>query len=182
MTERDIFMKLFDFSINTYYLWKKQGRLIFDLLDKYFSKEDLEEFITTGKVSRYEAAENNIYANHIRKTEILKFFSISDVQKLAIALAESLRKNGIESGSVKYLENIPGMQQFIDMLEHILVDRISELKQNTDDQTFKFVLEDFNEKVGFDFSKEDKPIISHILDRYKVYNTLYKLEKSISVE
>ena len=44
MTEREIYMNLFDVSINTYYNWKKENRPIINLLDKYFSKEDLEEF------------------------------------------------------------------------------------------------------------------------------------------
>ena len=65
LTEREIFMKLFDFSINTYYLWRKQGRLIFNLLEKYFSKEDLEEFVKTGKIQRLENQNiDNAFIDH----------------------------------------------------------------------------------------------------------------------
>lgn len=35
MKEREIFMNLFDISINTYYNWKKENRPIIKLLEKY---------------------------------------------------------------------------------------------------------------------------------------------------
>lgn len=54
MSERDIFMQLFNISVNTYYLWKKQERPIVKLLEKYFLKEELEEFLNTGKILKYE--------------------------------------------------------------------------------------------------------------------------------
>lgn len=53
-SERDIYMELFNISINTYYLWKKQGRPIINLLEKYFTKEDLEEFLKSGKIERLD--------------------------------------------------------------------------------------------------------------------------------
>ena len=52
--ERDIYMELFNISINTYYLWKKQGRPIISLLEKYFTKEDLGEFLKTGKIKKLD--------------------------------------------------------------------------------------------------------------------------------
>lgn len=54
MTEREIYMNLFNVSINTYYNWKKEDRPIINLLDKYFSKEDLEEFLKTGEITKLE--------------------------------------------------------------------------------------------------------------------------------
>lgn len=41
-------------SISGYYKWKKQNRLIINLLEKYFTKEDLKEFIKIGKIMRIE--------------------------------------------------------------------------------------------------------------------------------
>lgn len=58
--ERDIYMELFNISINTYYLWKKQGRPIISLLEKYFTKEDLEEFLESGKVRKFDSIDNTI--------------------------------------------------------------------------------------------------------------------------
>ncbi|MDD5407064.1 MAG: hypothetical protein PHE73_09020 [Sulfurovaceae bacterium] len=48
--------KCFGFSPQTYFNWKKEEskRPIITLLAKYFTKEDLEEFVETGKISRLE--------------------------------------------------------------------------------------------------------------------------------
>lgn len=45
---------IFSTAEGTFYKWKKEERPIVALLERYFSKEDLEEFLNTGKVSRYE--------------------------------------------------------------------------------------------------------------------------------
>lgn len=65
MSTRDIFIRLFDFSINTYYLWKKQNRPIINLLEKYFKKEELEEFLETGKIEKFEKSKNSEFLQHI---------------------------------------------------------------------------------------------------------------------
>lgn len=41
-------------SISGYYKWKKEGRPIINLLEKYFTKEDLAEFLETGKIEKME--------------------------------------------------------------------------------------------------------------------------------
>lgn len=41
-------------SANTYYNWKKEKRPVISLLEKYFTKEDLEEFLEYGTIERYE--------------------------------------------------------------------------------------------------------------------------------
>lgn len=61
--ERDIYMELFNISINTYYLWKKQGRPIISLLEKYFTKEDLEEFLVSGKIAKLDYVDS--YLNNL---------------------------------------------------------------------------------------------------------------------
>jgi hypothetical protein len=186
-------MKLFDFSINTYYLWRKQGRLIFNLLDKYFSKEDLEEFIATGKVSKYEAIENNIFTSHIRTTEILKFLSMIETATLKNTLIEMLKANNINTGTVEYLKSKRSKYEVIKKIRNLLDDLYNEKQEdrrynssipnidpiNSENQSwfeFEKVLSDFNDKLGFDFNIADRVIIDNIISRYKVYNTLYKLE------
>lgn len=46
-----------DISKPSYYVWKRQGRPIFKLLETYFSKEELQEFLDTGKISKFEILE-----------------------------------------------------------------------------------------------------------------------------
>ncbi len=54
-------VKILDVSKNTYWNWKNQNRPIISLLDKYFSKEDLQEFLQTGKIERLECSTEKIY-------------------------------------------------------------------------------------------------------------------------
>ncbi|WP_415396291.1 hypothetical protein [Sulfurimonas sp. CS5] len=56
MKEEEIYVKLFGFgSPTTFYSWKKDPkRLAIKLLEKYFTKEDLEEFLETGKINKME--------------------------------------------------------------------------------------------------------------------------------
>lgn len=44
MTFKETMATLFSTAEGTYYKWKKEERPIIKLLDKYFSKEELEEF------------------------------------------------------------------------------------------------------------------------------------------
>lgn len=50
MSEREIYMSLLGISVNTYYLWKKQQRPIMTLLEKSFTKTELEKFVTVGEL------------------------------------------------------------------------------------------------------------------------------------
>ncbi|WP_321469313.1 hypothetical protein [Halarcobacter sp.] len=45
---------LFDFTRQTWSKWKIEKRPITQLLEKYFTSEDIEEFLNTGKISRLE--------------------------------------------------------------------------------------------------------------------------------
>ena len=49
--------ELFGFSTQSYFNWKKDAktkRKIINLLDRYFTKHDLEEFLEKGKISKFE--------------------------------------------------------------------------------------------------------------------------------
>ncbi|MDY0196002.1 MAG: hypothetical protein WC253_06185 [Sulfurovaceae bacterium] len=209
MTEREIYMKLFDVSINTYYLWKKQGRSVFTLLEKYFTKEDLEEFIFSEKISRYEGKDSKKIDDYIRISEIIKLLTKYKADTLSIALSESLESCGIISATSKRLKDFIHKDSFLKELEKILRDLDSEksynkdkgkslpknieleinekenfrlIKNNADKtsfketHTFQSIVNDFNDKIGFDFNENDHWIIWKIISRYKVYNTLYDLD------
>lgn len=54
MTFKETMAKLFSTSEGTYYKWKKEERPIIKLLDKYFDKTDLEEFLVTGNIKKMD--------------------------------------------------------------------------------------------------------------------------------
>lgn len=51
-------------SRSAYFKFKKEERPVIALLEKYFSKEELEEFLHNGKIERFEQF-NNMNAQHV---------------------------------------------------------------------------------------------------------------------
>lgn len=49
-----LLVQLFMFTRQTWSVWKKQERPIVDLVEKYFTDKDLEEFIETGKIQKQD--------------------------------------------------------------------------------------------------------------------------------
>lgn len=52
-------VKLMGFSKNTYFNWQKENRPIISLVKKYFSEEEIEEFLKTGEISKLEKINNS---------------------------------------------------------------------------------------------------------------------------
>lgn len=177
MTERDTFMKLLDISVNTYYLWRRQGRLVLNLFDKYFTKEDLEEFVTTGKIAKFDGVENSKLVNYIRESEIIKLLTKYKAEDLAHSLAKSLESAEVISGTSKRLHKTKIKYDFLKELERILDDLSHEISKG-EYTTFQSVIDSFNDDIGFDFNGNDKLVVSHIIGRYRVYNTLYDLDSN----
>ena len=49
-----ILAKILGKSLKTVSNWKNENRPIINLLEKYFTKKDLEEFLETGKIQKQE--------------------------------------------------------------------------------------------------------------------------------
>lgn len=47
-------LELLDIAPRTYYLWKKEGRPIINFLEKYFTSDDIDEFLHTNSISKME--------------------------------------------------------------------------------------------------------------------------------
>ena len=47
VNEKNI-LQLMCYSRNTYYVWKREKRPIIELIDKYFTNYEIEEFLKTG--------------------------------------------------------------------------------------------------------------------------------------
>ncbi|OGS70806.1 MAG: hypothetical protein A3F91_09845 [Flavobacteria bacterium RIFCSPLOWO2_12_FULL_35_11] len=86
MNYKELMGKIFDFYPSTFYTWKKQGRPIIALLEKYFSKEDLEEFLDAGSISKME------YVSKDYSSVELEFLAKnSDAVKMYIKSVEGLK-------------------------------------------------------------------------------------------
>jgi len=54
-----VIAKLIGNTERTIFAWKKENRPIINFFEKYFSEEDLEEFLTTGKIEKLEHDKKN---------------------------------------------------------------------------------------------------------------------------
>jgi hypothetical protein len=50
----ELLVKLFGWSRTTYFSWKKEKRPIIDLVHKYLDEESIQEFLDTGRISKFE--------------------------------------------------------------------------------------------------------------------------------
>lgn len=55
--DRAIYMKFFQISVNTFYLWKKQKRPVVEFFSKYTTDEEIIEFMETGKIQKQDRLE-----------------------------------------------------------------------------------------------------------------------------
>ena len=53
VNEKNI-LQLMCYSRNTYYVWKREKRPIIELIDKYFTNYEVEEFLKNGKIEKQE--------------------------------------------------------------------------------------------------------------------------------
>ena len=96
-------------SKNSYWNYKKQERPIILFLEKYFTENDLEEFLTTGKMTKLEEKEDSY----------LTFMLIDYVK---YNLKEKLNKLLFKTGVFNWLENIIPKNIFLNILKEISED------------------------------------------------------------
>ena len=77
---KNILSKMFSSSVQALYKWQKEKRPIVVFLEKYFSAEELEEFLETGKM---------------KKLEIVKFFSVDELEKKLFKTDDEIKKDHI---------------------------------------------------------------------------------------
>lgn len=58
MKDDEIYTQLFQFSRPTFFKWKREKVPVMQLISKYFQKEDLEEFLQKGFISKFEKFED----------------------------------------------------------------------------------------------------------------------------
>jgi len=61
-------------SVSGFYKWKKQNRPIIKLLEKYFTKEELEEFLQTEKIDKLENINLFFEKREYLKKKYLQYF------------------------------------------------------------------------------------------------------------
>lgn len=73
MRHEEVMCNFFNFSAPTYYKRKREGNLAIKFIEEYFVKEDLEEFIKTGKMGKLNYIKKY---EEIKKEKTIKYLSL----------------------------------------------------------------------------------------------------------
>ncbi len=116
-------------SENTYYDWKKQNRPILKLLEKYFTDEEINEFLTSGKIEKLEKEENNENENSLTRTLLIdnSLYTVKEkiknrlhgtyrVKEIIIEACKSIKN---EENNIEYLN---AKQRLIDTIKGIEIE------------------------------------------------------------
>jgi len=84
ISKNDIYSKIFGFNPSTYYRWKENRRPIIDLINKYFSVSELNDFLNEKQIQRFELSErqkqNRIYISDKYINIFLKEISLFRIE------------------------------------------------------------------------------------------------------
>ena len=92
MNFEKLILELMCFSRNTFYVWKREERPIISLIEKYFSNEDLKEFLETGGIKKFENIKF-ITDNYIAKNQA---FYVNSFKNSDSCLSEGVNNNFID--------------------------------------------------------------------------------------
>ena len=114
---KDLIAKILGVTVKSVYNYEKEKRPIITLLEKYYTDEDLEEFLGTGKISRLETAE--ISKSKINQYEEIvldnALYTVKD--KLKVYTAKVLQGGGYKLKDVllKALDDISNGLETLDI-------------------------------------------------------------------
>ena len=94
---KEAIKKVLSISDKSYYNYKEQRRPVILLLEKYFTKEDLNEFLETGKITKLENLPNfnkevNRIVNKIEK-RLIPNINVDDIMFIAKEFTFDLNRN-----------------------------------------------------------------------------------------
>jgi len=173
MTFKEIMAALFSTSESTYYKWKKENRPIINLLSQYFSVKELEDFVTTSQITKFELIkELSVEELEAKLSNIGYYDRDQRVQEIILLLKKYSTKELLNA--LNYCFDKYEMTNRWNYDKYAIIEKIRNLLQ---DQSHNDLIIDFNEKIGFDFNINDIKAIEYLLMRFKVYNTLYEIEE-----
>ncbi len=111
-------VKLFQITRQTWTNWKKEERPIVELIEKYFTDEDIEEFINTGICSKLEKKDNISHKNTNIQNEINS--KLMNFQKEALLRALRVSLKSIKNDNYTLLEQIEKIKNENSFFEQII--------------------------------------------------------------
>lgn len=180
-------------SISGYYKWKKQNRLIINLLEKYFTKEDLEEFIKIGKIMRIEDNKDQELLNNEASKIYNHFISslyLKDKTLLKLFLIVINKAN--ETSANLNLNFIDLVFEAEDEKENKikLIKEFNKISQNSNTLFFysiKFMVQNGFDKISYNFFNEyygedNMKMIWFIINYIQLFLELFHKKEFMSYE
>ena len=168
----------------SYSNYATQDRAIIKILEKYFKKEELEEFLKNKKIKKMELIRGLSIEELEDKLSTLDHYDKDQRVKEIILLLNkntTLELTNILNSCLEQfnLNHIANYDKFaiIEKLKNLLEDLLHENKDTSYESQFSSLIKCFNKKIHFDFSSNDIPVLLHILTRFDVYNNLYGLNE-----
>lgn len=192
MKKDELFSKLFEFSIPSYYNWKKENRPVIKLLEKYFSNDELEEFLEKEKIQKFDLFNKYIKEKNMKVDKYLDYFdnnykSFLDYNDeiINIYMESFVEYNSKESFFIQFHTNVLKINdEYIqkklsfllkDMIENEIIKILEEIVDMLVSSDFKILVE----KSWYESNKRrDEATIQYIIfNIYKYKKDLSKKEK-----
>lgn len=188
MNRKEIIESLYGFSEGTYYNWKKEQRLILQLIDKYFSEDEVVEFIKTGKIKKFDMFRNLSkeevedmsaskdllpllddfahYSLNKKLIDFFKIFNISDITKYPLKKMLASIINDVKIDGSFNRQN--AKELLIISLKTYLkkVDGFDMLENNFDERYLTY-LENLINFINNEFSKIEAFLLIRDFNRYE---------------
>ncbi len=187
MNYNEIMSKLFGFSAPTYFRWKKEKRSIINLIDNYFTKEELIEFIHSGVVKKYELTKNmdfeeisnlvhkNDSIKNTRLFEIIDFLKRISIKDFRDNFITILEENLITSGTYTSILNTQNKFAVLSQFQKFFVEAHWD-----NDISAKFtaitIINSMSKKLNFKLEPDDLNEILEIYHKFDMYDRLFNIE------
>jgi len=147
----EMLTRFFGWSRGTYFSWKKEGRPVIKFVLKYLTEKDIEEFIETGKIAKFE----KLLINSDEDELLEKHIAYELRHKLYLDTASSFGN---------WLGHVVGMPVIHKALEEIAKNNYtkSDTKEKILNQIKGMELSGLFNKV---FEKANKNVASRYIDR-----------------
>jgi len=152
---RDVICKICDIGEKSFYVWRnKSHKKLINLLTLYFTKKDLEEFLATGRIEKFDIINQNNFINQ----KILHKFFFEEYTNQRINLEFS---DFLFPAFLKHIDNLIEKEQ-----EKYSKQKFVRIKYFTKTNFYKFLIEndEIVEKIKTKFNYADNSLSSYKSD------------------
>ncbi|AHJ11692.1 hypothetical protein [Sulfurospirillum multivorans] len=162
--------KLFDVHQNTVTNWKKEKKKGLLLLIKYFSKEELEEFIQTDKITRLENLEQNNFFIQFYLEFISKWiYSLDNLFSLFLILT-----NIIDNKPYSYETEPVKNKIFFEAVSNVKDKKFLLELANLDNYLCDFIIQ--LHLQGYSLASKNNTTLNYISTLYQAWRKGYKAQ------